>query len=70
MYIIPFLPQGLENGVLMSLFTVYILPFILSAIPSPLSGIARQILNKILVIKIFGFTITVGAGTIIGYLFF
>ncbi len=58
------------KGIVTGFITTNVIPGLLSILPSPLKGIARNIINKTLIIKIGGFTLTIGLGTVIGYIFF
>jgi len=58
------------KGVFVSLVVTNVIPGILSRFPTPLKGFFMKILNVTLVIKLWGFTINIGIGTVLGYFLF
>ena len=59
------------KGLITGIITTNLIPGIIAYLPAgPLRVGARRIVKRTLIIRIQGFTITIGFGTIIGYLLF
>ncbi len=58
------------KGILVSFIMTNVIPGILFLFPTPLKAFFKKILSFTLVIKLWGFTINIGIGTVLGYFLF